>query len=71
MVATLVVLIVGITPAFAQSPLGTIRGTVFDPQHQVTPGATIVATDEATNVSRETTSNAEGNFELPNLRPGT
>ena len=44
---------------------------MFDPQHQITPGATIVATDEATNVSRETTSDAEGNFELPNLRPGT
>ena len=71
MVATLVALILGISPAFGQSTLGTIRGTVVDPQHQITPGATIVATDEATNVPRETTSDAEGNFELPNLRPGT
>ena len=69
MVATLVALILGISPAFGQSTLGTIRGTVVDPQHQITPGATIVATDEATNVPRETTSDAEGNFELNTFRP--
>ena len=55
----------------AQSTLGTIRGTMFDPQHQIVPGATIVVTDEATTVSRETTSDGNGNFEVPDLRPGT
>ena len=35
------------------------------------PGATVVATDETTNVSREAQSDAEGQFEIPNLRPGT
>src|SRR5262249_4766433 len=66
-----VLMVAGVHSGFPQSTLGTIRGTVFDPQHQIVPGATVVATDEATNVSRETTTDGEGNFELPNLRSGT
>ncbi|MEN3337440.1 MAG: hypothetical protein V7647_1116 [Acidobacteriota bacterium] len=58
-------------PGSAQTTFGTIRGTVFDPQQGIIPGATVVATDEATNVTRETQSDAEGLFEIPNLRPGT
>src|SRR5262249_28283955 len=57
--------------ALAQSTLGTIRGTIFDPQRQIAPGTTVVATDEATSLARETTSDASANFELPNLRPGS
>jgi Carboxypeptidase regulatory-like domain len=67
----IVLLVTGVHSGFAQSTLGTIRGTVFDPQHQIVPGATVIATDEATNVARETTTDGEGNFELPNLRSGT
>ena len=58
----LVAAIAASSPGLAQSTLGTIRGTVFDPQHQVAPGATIVVTDEATALSRETTSDGNGNF---------
>src|SRR4051794_19219804 len=35
------------------------------------PGATVVITDESTNVSREVQSDSEGLFEASNLRPGT
>ncbi len=58
-------------PAAAQTTLGTIRGTVFDPQQNIVPGATVVVTDEATNVTRETQTDALGLFEVSNLRPGT
>src|SRR4051794_33055922 len=58
-------------PGAAQTTFGTIRGTVFDPQQGIVPGATVVATDESTNVSREAVSDADGLFEIPNLRPGT
>lgn len=58
-------------PATAQTTLGTIRGTVFDPQQNLVPGATVVATDEATGVIRETQSDTQGLYEFPNLRPGT
>ena len=46
-------------------------GTVFDPQQQVVPGATVVITDESTGVTREAQTDAQGLFEIPNLRPGT
>jgi hypothetical protein len=57
--------------AAAQTTLGTVRGTVRDPQQNVVPGAAVVVTDEATNVSREAQSDQHGLFEIPNLRPGT
>jgi hypothetical protein len=68
---TLVSMAAGALPGAAQTTFGTIRGTVFDPQQGIVPGATVVATDETTNVSREAQSDAEGLFEIPNLRPGT
>ena len=68
---TLVCMAAGALPGAAQTTFGTIRGTVFDPQQGIVPGATVVATDETTNVSREAQSDAEGQFEIPNLRPGT
>jgi hypothetical protein len=61
----------GAVPAAAQTTFGTIRGTVFDQQQGIVPGATVVATDETTNVTREAQSDAQGLFEISNLRPGT
>ena len=58
-------------PSSAQTTLGTIRGAVYDPQQGVVPGVTVTATDEATNVAREATSDGHGLYEIPNLRPGT
>jgi hypothetical protein len=58
-------------PAVAQTTLGTIRGTVFDQQQNVVPGATVTVTDESTGISRETQSDTQGLYEIPNLRPGT
>ena len=40
------------TPAAAQSFLGTIRGTVVDPQGSVVPGAAVLIVDEGTGVPR-------------------
>jgi hypothetical protein len=59
------------TPAFAQSFLGTIRGTVLDPQGQVVSGAAVVITDETTAVPRALETDAQGRYEAPNVRPGT
>jgi hypothetical protein len=68
---TLVLTLTALSPLAAQTTLGTIRGTVFDPQQQVVPGATVVITDESTNVSREVQTDAEGLYDASNLRPGT
>src|SRR5262245_25698315 len=59
------------TPAGAQSFLGTIRGTVVDPQGSVVPGAAVLIVDEATSVPRAVETDAEGRYEATNLRPGT
>jgi hypothetical protein len=59
------------TPAAAQSFLGTIRGTVLDPQGQAVQGAAVLITDEATGVPRTVDTDAEGRYEAPDVRPGT
>jgi hypothetical protein len=74
--ATIIILVLaaltaGVLPSNAQTTLGTIRGTVYDPQDSIVPGVTVIVTDEATNVSREVQSDAAGLYEVPNLRPGT
>ena len=58
-------------PVLAQSFLGTFRGTILDPQGLPLPGASVTATDETTNIARTVTTNADGNFEIVNLRPGS
>jgi hypothetical protein len=57
--------------AGAQSFLGTIRGTVTDPQGAFVAGAAVLITDEDTGVPRAVETDAEGRFEAPNLRPGS
>ncbi len=59
------------TSAWGQSFLGTIRGTVLDPQGQVVQGAAVLIIDESTGVTRTLDTDAEGRYEAPNLRPGT
>jgi hypothetical protein len=57
--------------ASAQSFLGTVRGTVTDPQGGAVPRATVLITDESTGVPRTAETDAEGRFEASNLRPGS
>ena len=59
------------TAAWGQSFLGTIRGTVSDPQGQVVSGVTVLIIDEATGAARTLETDAQGRYETPNLRPGT
>src|SRR5437899_3787915 len=70
--AFLLLIVIGLgTPARGQSFLGTIRGTVSDPQGQIVQGATVLITDEATGVPRTVETGAQGRYEAPNLQPGT
>ena len=59
------------TSAAAQSFLGSIRGTVLDPQGGAVKGAAVLITDEATGVPRAVETDDQGRYEAPNLRPGT
>jgi len=60
------------TTSYAQGTnLGTIRGTITDANGAVLPNAAIRITDQATGISRDMTTNGEGNFEAVALKPGT
>jgi hypothetical protein len=54
----------------AQSDLATIRGTAHDPSGAVMPKIRIDLTNTETNTTRETITNADGDFEIPYLSPG-
>ncbi len=56
--------------AFGQG-FGTIVGTVTDTSGAVAPAAKIKVTDEATGTIRETTTNEQGYYVVPALRPAT
>ena len=54
----------------AQTTAAQLTGRITDPSGAVVQGATIKATNEATEVSRETGSNESGNYTVPLLEPG-
>ena len=56
---------------FAQGPVGTLNGTITDPAGAVVPGATVIATNNATGVETKTTSTSSGTYTLPYLPGGT
>ncbi|QOY91685.1 TonB-dependent receptor [Paludibaculum fermentans] len=66
-------LIVGLLFAFclmAQRDLGTIAGTVTDPQGGVIPNAKVTIKEEATGLTYDLTTNSSGEFARPALKPG-
>jgi len=58
------------TVCLAQESRGSITGKVVDPQNSVVPGAAVVVTNTATNVSDHATTNQTGYFEVVSLNPG-
>ncbi len=59
------------TALLAQTEKATVRGTVTDSTGAVVPDAVITVTDIATSIDRKIPSDANGNFEVPDLQPGT
>ena len=57
--------------ARAEAPTGSITGIVTDAQGGVVPGAAVTATNPQTGVAAKTTTNAEGVYNIPFLKPGT
>jgi hypothetical protein len=58
-------------PAWAQIGGGEINGVVTDAQSAAVPGATVTATNTATNVPRPTVTNESGAYALAGLPPGS
>ena len=62
----------GTSSAFAQGTnLGTIRGRVTDQAGAAVQNASVQVTDLETNISRDLTTNAEGEYEAAALKTGT
>jgi hypothetical protein len=55
---------------FAQEFRATLTGVISDPSGAAVPNATVRATNNATNQSKEAKSNSEGVYTLPYLDPG-
>ena len=59
-------------PILAQETLSTLRGTATDPSGALVPGVAITAQETATNAdTRKVTTDSQGNYEIPGLKPGT
>ena len=58
------------TPAWPQASSSTVRGSVMDQTQSAIPAATITMTNSATNLTRETQSNAAGLYVFPGVIPG-
>src|SRR5262249_11897255 len=56
--------------AYAQFTGGDLVGSVVDSSGAVVPGATVTATNQATNVKLTTTTNTNGEYRLSNLLAG-
>ena len=63
-------LIFAATALLAQTEKATVRGTVTDSTGAVVPEAIITVSDIATNLDRKTTSDTNGNFEVPESPAG-
>jgi len=59
-----------LAPAIAQSPNATINGIVVDSSGAVIVGAEVVVVNDATGVQYTTKTNGEGIFVVPNVTPG-
>jgi hypothetical protein len=58
-------------PAAAQDFRGSITGRIADAQGGFLPGATVTATNLATNAESSTTTDGVGGYTIPYLTPGT
>jgi hypothetical protein len=67
---TLVFACTGLYPIHAQTPTGTITGTVKDESGAVIPNASITIANKATGTARSATANADGIYSAPALNAG-
>ncbi|HLH00002.1 MAG TPA: carboxypeptidase regulatory-like domain-containing protein [Bryobacteraceae bacterium] len=70
-VALLAVLAIGVSSITFASPVGSIQGSVKDSTGALVPGVRITLTNNSTNAKINTTTNANGEFQLLQLAPAT
>jgi outer membrane receptor protein involved in Fe transport len=62
--------VLALSPTFAQSFRGSIRGAVTDPSGAAVPQTKVVAKNLATGETREAATSADGEYALAELQPG-
>ncbi len=70
-VLALVFIVLGSRPARAQSDSSSLSGVVSDVSGALLPNTRIVVTNNATKAERTAETNDSGNFNLPDVQPGT
>src|SRR5262245_25605670 len=70
LIGVVLALVAGAVPAAAQQFTGGVRGAVRD-ANGVIPGVSVTLTNQATNISREVTTNDVGQYNFPAVPPGT
>src|SRR5713226_7772559 len=60
-----------VAPAMAQSPTATINGIVLDPSGAPIAGAEVLIVNDGTGAQFVTKTNGDGIYLIPNLPPGT
>jgi hypothetical protein len=65
-----ILLLISSCCVFAQSPNGSIRGIVFDPDAKSIAGAEVIVVNDATGMKYVTSTNADGLYAVENLPPG-
>ena len=63
--------VIGVANAFAQSSMGTVVGTVTDSSGAVIPGASVTLTSLDTAIAATRVSGDRGHFTFINVRPGS
>jgi hypothetical protein len=69
--ATGLSVLISVQPVQAQLLQGSITGNVTDASQAAVLGAKVVATEQTTNFTRDTTTNGQGGYNLPTMPPGT
>src|ERR1700747_2073775 len=70
LLVVLLLVLVLVSAANAQTFRGAINGAVTDPSGAGVPGATVKATEIATNLDHSTTASSEGQFAFQDIAPG-
>jgi len=70
-VAVILLLLVAVPGLLGQATTGSFVGTVSDPSGGAVPDASVVATNTATGVTYSSQTDAEGNFSIFHVPPGT
>src|SRR5262245_33918211 len=70
LIGVVLAVLVWSVPAAAQQFTGGVRGAVRD-ANGVIPGVSVTLTNQATNISREVTTNEVGQYNFPAVAPAT